>query len=75
MSRLLVTGGAGFVLSNAVARWLAEPDSSCVIFDLARAWDSAAQRFLAEWTAAGVLHFFEGDVTSAEVPDLRPQTA
>ena len=69
--RLLVTGGAGFVLSNVVARWLRdEPDegaASCVIFDLARAWDASAQGFLSKWIASGCLKFFEGDVTSSEV--------
>ena len=38
--RLLVTGGAGFVLCSVVDRWLTvEPTAAAVIFDLARVWD------------------------------------
>ena len=65
--RLLVSGGAGFVLCNCVHRWLsAHPTHSAVILDLRRVWDAPVQAFLAEFTAAGRLHFFEGDVTRAE---------
>ena len=37
-----------------------------VILDLRRVWDAPVQAFLAEFTAADRLHFFEGDVTRAE---------
>lgn len=64
-SRLLVTGGSGFVLSNVVYEWLStgNSQSSAVIMDLPRAWDSAAQDFLKKFLDADRLHFHQGSVS------------
>ena len=52
------------VLSNVVHAWLASDSAAtAVIMDLPRAWDPAAQAFLAAFTAAGRLAFFDGSVT------------
>ena len=52
------------VLSNVVHAWLASDSAAtAVIMDLRRAWDPAAQAFLAAFTAAGRLAFFDGSVT------------
>lgn len=65
-ARLLITGGAGFVLSNVVREWLAAGSSgaTAVVFDRARAWDPEVQRYLAAGIASGRLAFFNGDVSS-----------
>lgn len=64
--RLLVTGGAGFVLSNLVQHWLTSDETStAVIFDQHRAWDGSAQDFLGAFISSGRLGFYDGDVTSA----------
>eukprot|EP00038_Savillea_parva_P013973 m.213564 g.213564 ORF g.213564 m.213564 type:complete len:695 (+) comp26708_c0_seq1:378-2462(+) len=64
--RLLVTGGAGFVLAHVVAHWLdTQPASStAVIFDLARAWDGPVQGRLGPYVKQGRLAFFAGSVAS-----------
>ena len=62
--RLLVTGGAGFVLSNLVHHWLEIDNSaSAVIFDQNKAWDDSIQEFLGKFTKDGRLCFFDGDVS------------
>lgn len=64
-TKLLVTGGAGFVLSNLVHEFLAsDPDAVAVIFDQSRAWDLTVQQFLAEYLHGGRLRFFDGSVTN-----------
>lgn len=64
-ARLLVTGGAGFVMSNLVHRWLSEDqEATAVVFDQARAWDDAVKAFLADFIADGRVAFYDGDVTS-----------
>jgi len=63
--RLLVTGGAGFVMGNVVLEWLTENRTGfCVVFDRVQAWDEIVQRELAAFLAEGRLVFFNGDVTS-----------
>lgn len=63
-NRLLVTGGAGFVLSNLVHHWLdSDPGATAVIFDQKRAWDSTVQRFLGPFVESERLALFDGSVT------------
>ena len=63
-NRLLVTGGAGFVLCNVVHAWLdADPAHTAMSFDLACVWDAPVQTFLSAFVEAGRLAFFEGDMT------------
>ena len=58
--RLLVTGGAGFVLSNLVHHWLAsDATSSAVIFDQRRAWDASVQAFLGEQRVVRVVQIVQ----------------
>ena len=65
--RLLVTGGAGFVLSNLVHHWLTDDNTAtAVIFDQKKAWDQSIQEFLGCFVANGRLSFFDGDVSSSE---------
>ena len=65
--RLLVTGGAGFVLSNFVQHWLTDDNTAtAVIFDQKKAWDQSIQEFLGCFLATGRLSFFDGDVSSSE---------
>ena len=65
--RLLVTGGAGFVLSNLVHHWLTvDNTATAVIFDQKKAWDQSIQEFLGCFVAAGRLSFFDGDVSSSD---------
>ena len=66
-SRLLVTGGAGFVLSHVLSHWLStDPTSTAVVFDRRQAWSHAVsvEGFLAQYVKEGRLVFFEGDVSS-----------
>lgn len=64
---LLITGGAGFVLSNLARHWLeTKPDSQVVIFD-AMEWDSAAENFLGSYRRNRRLFFVNGDVLEAEI--------
>ena len=61
---ILVTGGAGFVLSNVIHAWLTtDAKAHAVAFDLERAWDDAAKAFLQPMADAGRMHFFEGSVS------------
>lgn len=62
--KLLITGGAGFVLSHVARTWLeAHPDGTCILFDKQRPMDDThAQRFFGPLIAAGSLHTFIGDV-------------
>lgn len=63
---ILVTGGAGFVLSNVIHAWLTTDEkANAVAFDLERAWDDAAKTFLQPMIDAGRMHFFEGSVVQA----------
>lgn len=64
--RLLVTGGAGFVLCNLVHHWLTcDGESTCVIFDLQQAWDREVQALLEPFLLSGRLDFYSGDVSSS----------
>ena len=64
-SRLLITGGAGFVLSNVIHEWLSGDESATAIaFDLPRAWDDAARAFLEEFISSGRLKFYAGSVVN-----------
>jgi UDP-glucose 4-epimerase len=64
MTRLLVTGGSGFVLSNVVHGWLdSDAAATAVIMDLPRAWDAAVQDFLRAFLNSGRLEFHEGSVS------------
>jgi dTDP-D-glucose 4,6-dehydratase len=61
--KLLITGGAGFVLSHVVRTWLdRHPAGSCVIFDKLGLQDGDASRFFAPLLASGRLAVFTGDV-------------
>ena len=69
--RLLVTGGAGFVLSNLVHHWLSiDTSATAVIFDQKKAWDESSQAFLGGFVTSGCLCFYDGDVSSSESWDL-----
>jgi|EP01043_Picozoa_sp_COSAG02_P014905 UDP-glucose 4-epimerase len=62
--RLLVTGGSGFVLSNVVYDWLeSDTAATCIVMDLARAWDATVRAFLAPYLDDGRLEFIEGSVS------------
>lgn len=68
--RLLVTGGAGFVLSHVVDRWLdSDPQATAVIFDQGRAWDHSVRALLGRHIKTGRLGFFDGDVARAQAWD------
>lgn len=66
--RLLITGGAGFVLSHVVNVFLGQhgPRATAVVFDQDRAWDGVVRRFLAEFLDSGRLKFFHGDVSDQD---------
>ena len=65
--RLLITGGAGFVLSNLVHHWLTiDSTATAVIFDQKKAWDLSIQAFLGNFVATERLCFYDGDVSSSE---------
>lgn len=60
---LLITGAAGFVMSNAAQRWLARaPAARAVLFDAAP-WDAELERFFAP--VRDRLTFVQGDVRDA----------
>lgn len=63
LNLLLVTGGAGFVMSNVALNWLESSSGNVVILDLARAWDELAQTTFQPYIDAGKLSFVEGSVT------------
>ena len=61
--RLLITGGAGFVLANVVEHWLAsDPKATAVIFDLERCWDAPVASLLARFARERRLAYFAGSV-------------
>ena len=63
--RLLVTGGAGFVLSNLVDLWLRQDlTASVVIFDRPASFDASVLEFLREFAGTDRLGFHGGDVAS-----------
>eukprot|EP00041_Stephanoeca_diplocostata_P038863 m.1563499 g.1563499 ORF g.1563499 m.1563499 type:complete len:752 (+) comp25282_c0_seq31:1253-3508(+) len=66
--RLLITGGAGFVLSHVVREFLEQNGvgATAVVFDQERAWDAVVQQFLSKALESGRLKLFHGDVSSQE---------
>ena len=61
-NRVLVTGGAGFVLANFVHDWLStDTTATAVIFDRPQAWDQTVHAHLQTFIDEERLAFFDGD--------------
>jgi CDP-paratose 2-epimerase len=72
--RYLVTGGAGFIGSNAVARLKARGDEVVVVDNLSRAGTVANARWLAERYDVGItqIDLRQGDAIAECVAEIRP---
>lgn len=62
---LLVTGGAGFIGSNFVRRWISSTTEDIVNVDALK--NSGARELIADFELASSYSFVEGDITNADL--------